>query len=814
MKKILFAGFLFVSAMTLPLIPVASAASLTQNQINAIVQLLQAFGADASVVNNIAAILSGTGTGTGTGTGANPPAFPTSYTKTEFTLSQNYLFPWALTTLGNNMWVAVDGGVAKVNSSTGVVEARYATAALIGSLVADPATNTLWAGDVNGHILKIDAATGSQLASYTAYAPGMAQYLAFDSVSKAIWSSYNSGNGPMAKVDATTGTLTANSAASTGPNGNSTGAGNVTFDPFTKSIWVTNSIALKKIDIATGTAVSYPLQQPGASTFDASTNSLWVAAHGYAANSNVLLKINPANGAVVSTTTIDFAPDTLTADPQARAVWATTITGNKIASIDTSTGVVRATFTVSNAAQLAIGPADSVWVISSNSGKITRFSPNSNPGTDGTIQANWPKTAINGRSDSITFTATGLSQSNAAGCLTVIAHPSASAISPSSYCTKASDYVYFKDNSRWSWNAATQTWTQTWSYATMPSLFANGTVKVQTHWRNMTTGEQKDGPVVTVTDSAVADLCAQQGLTNAAGQVPVNPMGVGQFSEMVLTPNPTPGHSFQVYGFGPNQALVFPITVKAFDPKDPSTALTVRMDTTTYTGIENIVSVSKDKCDFSKTLETTDSNGGRRIGYEGVNFTNISATDYPAYRNGVMGYAYLTPGNYYVNVRPALFTDSSNGSGERVLVRPLQDAIVCGDGQPRHAGSPCNIYVHGLGIGPDFTPFGTSSGGIGTYTCSNGTVVASANQCPAPSYTCPDGTVVSSASQCSTAVVPPDPSTTPQWGSGSGKWVYFQGPMQSSPPPPFCNSLVYTGGSCAPGSLCRTLDNQNRYVCQ
>lgn len=307
--------------------------------------------------------------------------------------------------------------------------------------------------------------------------------------------------------------------------------------------------------------------------------------------------------------------------------------------------------------------------------------------------------------------------------------------------------------------------------------------------------------------SGSSDLCAQQGLTNAAGQQPNLPLGIGLFSE-VLTPGMTPGKSFQIYAFEPNQAVVFPLTVKQFNPNDPNSGLTLRIDTSTYTGIENIVSVSKDKCDFSQALETMDVNGGRRIGYQGLAITNISNTDLPAFRSPyhVQGYAYLAPGNYYINIRPALHTDATDGRGGRILVRPIQDAVMCGDGKPRHAGSPCNVYVNGLGLVPDFTPFGTAGGTNprSTYTCSNGAVAANASLCTSSS-TPPAQTG---------GPVQLSPSETPGWGEGPGIWSFTPGPMQSSPPPPGCNSLVHEGGHCAIGGLCVTQDFLNRYVCR
>lgn len=201
------------------------------------------------------------------------------------------------------------------------------------------------------------------------------------------------------------------------------------------------------------------------------------------------------------------------------------------------------------------------------------------------ITADFSKTTLTSVSDSLTFTASGLDYNNAAGCLTVIAHPNASAISSATACTSPNQFTNFKDNSRWSWNATTKIWTQTWSYATMPSLFTSGTVKVQTHWRNTTTGDRKDGPVVTILGTA-------------------------------------------------------------------------------------------------------------------------SAT-----------------------------------------------------------------------------------------------------------YTCPSGQTVANASLCPTTRPLTDPATTPQWGTGPHHWEFFEGPMQSSPPPPICNSLVYTNGSCTIPSLCVTQDGLNRYVC-
>jgi hypothetical protein len=353
----------------------------------------------------------------------------------------------------------------------------------------------------------------------------------------------------------------------------------------------------------------------------------------------------------------------------------------------------------------------------------------------------------------------------------------------------------------------------------MPSVYANG-IQVELHWRNMTTGEQKDSPILSVSGIAAApvsrDLCAEQGLRNAAGSTPNSPLGLGLFSKVLTQADPTPAYSFQIYAFNePNQAVVFPITVKQYDPNNPDSSLALRIDASTYTGIENIVSISKDKCDFSQALETVDANGGRRLGYQGLNITNRLASSVPD-RSGFnfMGYAYIAPGTYWINIRPALF-DGADARGNRLLVRPIQDAIQCGDGQPRHPGSPCNVYVNGLGIAPDFTPFGTSSANPGSsYTCPNGQVVASASLCPATSYTCSDGTIVSTASACPVVRIPLDPATTPTWGTGPDHWVFFSGPMQSSPPPPVCNNLVYANGSCTKPGLCLTQDGQNRYVCQ
>ncbi|MFZ2167754.1 MAG: hypothetical protein WAV50_02695, partial [Minisyncoccia bacterium] len=101
------------------------------------------------------------------------------------------------------------------------------------------------------------------------------------------------------------------------------------------------------------------------------------------------------------------------------------------------------------------------------------------------------------------------------------------------------------------------------------------------------------------------NLCAQQGLTNAAGQQPNLPLGIGVFSEVLTSPGQVPSKSFQIYGFERNQALVFPITVDAYDPNNPTKPgnYTLRIDSATYSGIENIVSISKEKCDFSMPFD-------------------------------------------------------------------------------------------------------------------------------------------------------------------------------------------------------------------
>lgn len=394
------------------------------------------------------------------------------------------------------------------------------------------------------------------------------------------------------------------------------------------------------------------------------------------------------------------------------------------------------------------------------------------------IISTWSKTTLTGTSDSVTVTVSGLSHDNAAGCLSVIAHPTAAYVSPSTACTKASDYIYFKDNSRWVWNAANQTWTQTWTNQNMASVFVNG-VKVQTHYRNMTTGEQKDNPVVSVSTVATtggADLCAQQGLKNAAATA-----SVAQYANL-----PT-------YHLGANEALVFPVTVGSVQGADNSFGEVG----TVYESSEYAISLSKNKCDFSPEVEASGclSMTGAYNSEGGLKWVSSAVTA------RVPTVCRPAPGQYWLSIRNADVDQAAyNGSPARAkLARPIVD--YCGYLTQRDGQARCQFSAWPNFPGqPDATPFGSSSSSGGDtsskYTCSNGTVVSSASQCP------------------SSALIPMDPASTPGWGSGSGKWVYFQGAMQVSPQPPVCNSLVYSGGSCAPGSLCRTADGQNRYVCQ
>jgi hypothetical protein len=121
------------------------------------------------------------------------------------------------------------------------------------------------------------------------------------------------------------------------------------------------------------------------------------------------------------------------------------------------------------------------------------------------ISSTYSKTTLTSATDTLTFSVTGLSYDNAAGCLTVLVHPTASAVSPATACSQPSQFTYFKNNPNWNWNAATGVWTQTWSNATVPSIFVSG-VQVQSTFRNMTTGETAKGQVVSVslTQPAIA----------------------------------------------------------------------------------------------------------------------------------------------------------------------------------------------------------------------------------------------------------------------------------------------------------------------
>jgi len=78
-----FAPIVTLAVFLLPVVPVAEASGLTSAQVQAILGLLQSFGADASVISNVTAALNGTG-----GTSAPAPSTSASCVTLSHTLTQ------------------------------------------------------------------------------------------------------------------------------------------------------------------------------------------------------------------------------------------------------------------------------------------------------------------------------------------------------------------------------------------------------------------------------------------------------------------------------------------------------------------------------------------------------------------------------------------------------------------------------------------------------------------------------------------------------------------------------------------------------
>jgi hypothetical protein len=335
----------------------------------------------------------------------------------------------------------------------------------------------------------------------------------------------------------------------------------------------------------------------------------------------------------------------------------------------------------------------------------------------------------------------------------------------------------------------------------MPSVYANG-IQVELHWRNMTTGEQKDSPILSVSGIAAApvsrDLCAEQGLRNAAATA--------------ILPNYA---NLPRYHIGANEALVMPVTVGSVSGAEDS----LGKMSTVYEGTSLVVSLSKNKCDFSETVEAAGCLAitGSYLSEAGLSWASNAFKFNNAYDYIVK--CRPSPGQYYLNIRNAdVDQEAYNRRPDQQvkLKRPIVDFCAYLNQRDGAGSHSCDFSTWPALPPADPTPFGTSSANPNpsSYTCSNGQVVASASLCPATSYTCSDGTVVSTASACPVVRIPADPATTPAWGTGPDHWVFFSGPMQSSPPPPVCNNLVYANGSCTKPGLCLTQDGQNRYVCQ
>ena len=321
------------------------------------------------------------------------------------------------------------------------------------------------------------------------------------------------------------------------------------------------------------------------------------------------------------------------------------------------------------------------------------------------IAATYTKTTLSSLSDSLSFSVSGFGYDNAQGCLRVLAHPTASAISSATACTSPSEFTYFKNNTNWKWSTATQSWTQTWSNANVPSIFVPG-VKVQSRFRDSVTGKTTDGQVVSVNFGKTTNFKIDGG----------NFMGTYATVDALcakITPT-LGGHSVFLNGeaiCAPGE-LSPPLFLSSLDYMSATTG-----EPTTNVVTSPVVSSVVASCDASKTLQSvsalqvnlTDtqnkafsftpsiSTTGFTIGYPDTNILvtisknacDFTPVESSCWKQGIRGYTLFvyhdgtTPGcqlsagtPYYLNARTATYSTTAKtftpscGAGKTCSFRP------------------------------------------------------------------------------------------------------------------------------------------------
>lgn len=271
--------------------------------------------------------------------------------------------PWGIVydSTQQAIWVAKNGGsdLAKLDATTGALIGDYAPIAAPRYLAYHPGTNTIWnTSSGNSFSQKINAATGAGIASYSL---GTASGIAVSP--NAAWVS--TGGSGLHRVNVTTGAITSSSTLSSIASAAYSSADNALFFISTGSLVKLNPDTFTEI-------VRYGLPVgPTKLIYDPIQNVVWMGS----TNSGVstVIKINPANGSVVSTTTLPgtSVPEGMVYDSVHNAVWVAQPAANTVTKINAATGAIVGTYAVGTTPrEVTYDPVrDFVWV--SNTGSTT-----------------------------------------------------------------------------------------------------------------------------------------------------------------------------------------------------------------------------------------------------------------------------------------------------------------------------------------------------------------------------------------------------------------------------------------------------------
>lgn len=307
---------------------------------------------------------------------------------------EHYPYAAAFDPTSNSLWIvgadtnpamtASTSIATKFNVLTGTTTATFSVGVEPRAITFDPSTNSMWIANHGAStVTKLNASSGSLIGTYavgTQPSPRAAFQsspvaIIFEPITNSVWVAPETSS-IVVKLDASTGAIRGVYGVGTStisyepfvyPSG-------IAFDPFTKSIWVTdrgiNSVA--KLDVSTGVLRGvYPVgTSPHGIAFDPVTNSIWVANEA----SNTVTKINVSTGAVVDTYPVGDRPRSVAFDPTTKSVWVTNYASNNVSKINVITGM-KTDYPVGLGPTSIISDsiANSIWVVNNRSSTITEI---------------------------------------------------------------------------------------------------------------------------------------------------------------------------------------------------------------------------------------------------------------------------------------------------------------------------------------------------------------------------------------------------------------------------------------------------------